>query len=57
MQLSSRGCGYMSYDIEKDEPTAIIDELLNLCSDLDVKPWRYIHATPFLENLVLLGED
>lgn len=54
----SRGCGYMSYDIKKNEPTTIIDKLLNLNSDLGVELIiLYIHASHFVENLILLGEN
>ncbi|WOH07028.1 hypothetical protein DCAR_0626457 [Daucus carota subsp. sativus] len=50
--------GFKSYDIEKGEPTEIIDDLLDLCSALDIGPFtRGIGASPFVESLGLLGEE
>ncbi|KAK1377154.1 hypothetical protein POM88_033347 [Heracleum sosnowskyi] len=51
-------CGFMSYDIKKDEPTEVIDDLSNLFSALNVEPGTgCILASLFAENLVLLGDN
>lgn len=54
---STRGYEYTSYDIEKDEPTEIIDDLSDLCSVLDITSTRQIKASLFVESLVLLGDE